>query len=153
MLDTESRDGGPAELTKPDGGVQLPWPIDEFFSKTGPMPVVMENRRRFARVYYRTEAALLIKATLPAITRESTVTPIYVSDIGRSGIGLLVDRVFYPEERLTINIPNLGLKQVVVRRCRRLGERCYELGAEFGTEVSVVTAESNAQRSASAEGR
>jgi hypothetical protein len=120
--------------------VQLPWPVDEFLAKSGPAPSVMENRRRFARVYYRTAAALLIKSSLPAIPRPPMVTTVYVSDISRGSIRLLVDRVFYPEERLTINIPMLGLKHLLIRRCRRVGERCYELGAEFGAEVSVETA-------------
>ena len=151
MLDPESGDGGAAELAQSDDGVQLPWPIEEFLGKSGPMPAVMENRRRFARAYYRTSAALLIKASLPAIARPPMVTSIYVTDISRGSIGLLVDRVFYPEERLTINVPMLGLKQVVVRRCRRLGERCYALGAEFGTEIAITPGDGSATESAGAE--
>jgi len=157
MLDPESPDdGSPAltpsdELTSSGGGVQLPWPIDEFLSKSGHVPAVLENRRRFARIYYRTPAALLIKTSLPAISRPTAAAPIYVTDIARGGIGLLVDQVFYPEERLTLHIPKLGLKQVLVRRCRRLGERCYELGAEFSTDVPVVPASGIDEECSSAE--
>ena len=151
MLDSESSVDGPHELIPSDAGVQLPWPIDEFLGKTGHLPAAIENRRKYARVYYRTSAALLIKTSLPGITRPTAVTSIYVSDIGRSGIGLMVDRAFYPEERLTINIPSLGLKQVIVRRCRRLGERCYELGAEFGSDISVKPAEGSETESVAAE--
>jgi hypothetical protein len=81
----------------------------------------------------------LIKTSLPAVPRPKSVISVFVADIARGGIGLLVDRVFYPEERLTLNIPTLGLKQIVVRRCRRLGDRCFELGAEFGTEQAGPT--------------
>jgi hypothetical protein len=127
-------------LAPPEAGVRLPWPIDEFLKKSGHVPAVLENRRRFARIYYRTAAALLIKTSLPAISRPTGVRSIYVTDIGRGGIGLLVDQVYYPEERLTLNIPNLGLKQIVVRRCRRLGELCYEVGAEFCSDEPAVAA-------------
>jgi hypothetical protein len=140
MLDSESADDDIGLLTpSEEDGVQLPWPIDEFLAKAGPQPAVIENRRRFARIYYRTTAALLIKTSLPAVPRPKSVISVFVADIARGGIGLLVDRVFYPEERLTLNIPTLGLKQIVVRRCRRLGDRCFELGAEFGTEQAGPT--------------
>lgn len=111
--------------------ITLPWPLDDFLTKKGRVASAFDERRQFVRMYYRTEAVLNIDGSLHAFPRTNETLTIYVSDIGRGNVGLLVDRPFYPEERLMLELPTIGRKQICVRRCRHLADGCYELGAEF----------------------
>lgn len=129
MLDAPRRQCGDlAGLTAEQIRALLP---DEFFAKRGYAPCRPDDRRRFARSYFRVEAELHLQTTLPAFERDAETTTVYLSDLSRSGLGFICDRELYPSETLEINFSDLGPRNVVVKRCRRLPKGCFEVGCAF----------------------
>jgi hypothetical protein len=106
-------------------------PIEAFFAKQGAVPSRFDERRGFARRYYRRPAILTLRQTLPAFERPGEQTLVYLCDISRSGVGFLCDRELYPEEVVDVSLPVIGARQVKVRRCRRLAMDCYVVGSVF----------------------
>lgn len=111
--------------------VLLPWPLDEFMAKQGVVPSRSADRRRFARIYYRHRAMLRLSQTLPAFPRATEMVLAFSCDVSRSGVCFLSDRELYPREVVEVSILRLGKRQLQVMRCRRLSDRCYEVGASF----------------------
>jgi hypothetical protein len=114
--------------------VTVPWPLDEFVSKTGLVATRDTDRRWFARLYYRMPIELHISQSLPAFDRRKKTVNTYSCDISRTGIGFLVDRELFPGETLHVKLPKVGKRKVRVMRCRRVCESCYEIGARFVEE-------------------
>jgi hypothetical protein len=111
--------------------VSLVWPLDEFMAKRGLVPAQINDRRRYARMYYRCAAQLLLDGNLPAFPREGHAIKTYSCDISRSGVAFLADRELYPLETVRLQIDPLGEKRLCVVRCRRLGPQCFEVGGRF----------------------
>jgi hypothetical protein len=111
--------------------VVMPWPLDDFLSKQGIVQARDADRRRFARLYYRTPVKLHISQSLPAIKRKSKLVNTYSCDISREGVGFLCDRELYPKELIQITLNKVGDRQVQVMRCRKLSKYCFEIGGKF----------------------
>jgi hypothetical protein len=121
-----------AELNNDIGAlVSLLWPLDEFLAKRGLVPSQINDRRRYARMYYRRPSQLALDGNLPAFPRDDLVLKTYSCDISRSGVAFLSDRELYPNETVRLVIDPLGEKRLCVVRCRRLGPRCFEVGSRF----------------------
>jgi hypothetical protein len=104
----------------------------EFFSKEGFAPCRADDRRRFARMYYRAAAVVRFCGELPAFPRGAGDITAYLSDLSRSGMSFLCDRELYPCEKLEFSLDRIGTKRLVVKRCRRLPSGVFEVGCEFG---------------------
>jgi hypothetical protein len=52
-------------------------------------------------------------------------------DLSRKGLGFYAPLNYLPRKLLHVWLPNGEMLSVRVTRCRRLGERCYEVGASF----------------------
>jgi hypothetical protein len=52
-------------------------------------------------------------------------------DLSRKGLGFYAPVNYLPRKILRVWLPNGEMLSVRVTRCRRLGERCYEVGASF----------------------
>lgn len=108
-----------------------PWPLDEFLSKQGVVLSRNDDRRRYARLYYRKPASLALTTSLPAFVRPDQEVSTYSCDLSRSGIAFLSACELYPREIVMLQVTELGWRQLRVVRCRRLASRCFEIGAEF----------------------
>lgn len=101
---------------------ELPCSAEEFFAKQGPSAAAAESRRRFHRFHFRTRAMLWYEGELHAV---------YARDVSRQGIGFLAPRQLFPCDRVKLILPEEETPWLVVRRCRRMQQGCYEIGTEF----------------------
>ncbi|MDX1962884.1 MAG: PilZ domain-containing protein [Pirellulales bacterium] len=108
-----------------------PWPLDEFLSKQGITVSKYDDRRQYARLYFRQPVTLEVTGGLPSIPRENDSIPTYCCDISRGGIAFLSPIELYPRETAILWLGNLGKKNVRIARCRRLAANCYEVGGTF----------------------
>lgn len=104
---------------------------EEFFHKQGYVPCHVNDRRRFARLFYRVATEMRPLGNLPAFPREASWSTVYLSDLSRSGAGFISPSEFYPGEHLELQLSALGAKGLVVKRCRKSPEGCFEIGCEF----------------------
>jgi hypothetical protein len=93
----------------------------EFFAARGAEPVRYDNKRTYHRYYMRGKAVL---------KRGQTMLGTYTKDVSRQGVAFLSPVALLPKERVKLRVPaaELGL---VVTRCRRIDQACYECGAKF----------------------
>lgn len=89
------------------------------------------DQRRFRRQRVFCAAALRLAPTLQALPRAVEWHKIVVRDVGRGGVGFLHSQQLYPSERLQMVFPDLRTHYIEVVRCRKLGDHCFEVGAQF----------------------
>jgi hypothetical protein len=106
----------------------------DFFAKCGRVPSREEDRRRFARLYYRVRTLALLQGSLPAFPRELEATTVYLADVSRGGFGFICDRQLFPREQIEVEIPEMGVKRLMVKRCKRLAVGSYQIGCELVSE-------------------
>lgn len=113
--------------------VRLPENPEVFFARRGPLVSRYDDQRRFPRFFLRTEAALVVRACLPACPRSGDVYRIYVKDISRSSVAFLYHEQLFPRERADLLLSDGKLRPLQIVRCRRLQEECYEVVGHFIT--------------------
>jgi hypothetical protein len=120
--------------------IELPPSMADFFDASGILPTTVDERRRFARMDLRTFGALQYRQTFPVLDRMPGWHRVYTKDLSRGGLGFLHSEQLYPQEQMFLLLPaestettiSRGQKFIVeVRRCRRLGNRCYQIGCCF----------------------
>lgn len=90
-----------------------------------------KDRRRFPRFTCKVEAALQYQSGLPTMQRSSRWMRVLVRNVSRCGIGFWHGEAMYPLEQALIVLPN-GVRRILeIRRCRRVGPSCFEIGGEF----------------------
>ncbi len=124
--------------------VRLPKEWFDFFEKSGPVPAEFGDKRRFPRVHLRAHAALHYRQTFPSLPRPDHWYKVYTKDISRCGMAFLHGEQLFPRERMTVLLPDGSSQPLEVVRCRRVGPRCYEIGARF---VATVVQSDRAARS------
>jgi hypothetical protein len=103
--------------------VELPPSIARrFFEPKGPMRGHIDNRRTYHRFYLRGKAIL---------TRGESTLGILTKDISRQGICLLSPVQLFPKERVKLRMPNGAEYELVIARCRREEDNCFECGTRF----------------------
>jgi len=113
--------------------IELPSSWKDFFDRRGMMPIPPDDRRRFPRSYLRVGAALQDRPSLPALPRSNAWHKVYAKDLCRTGVGFLHSEQLFPKEQLAIVLPDGRPRRIEVVRCRRIGRRCFEIGAIFIT--------------------
>ena len=125
-------------ISKLPCSVILPAAWENSFELHGMAPVAPDCKRRFPRLRCRgknNRVALELRQTFPALPRTQTWMSMYLTDIGRGGVGLLHGEPLYPRERLRILLRDGSVRQVEITRCQRVGERCFSVGARFVTAL------------------
>ena len=117
---------GPLEFN-----LRLPVPPKEFFAARGAAQALQDDKRRFSRNCLRVVAALQHRPSLPALPRPVQWYKVVTCDISRNGIRLLHSVQLYPMEQFSLVLPDGNYRFVEVIHCRRLVDRCYEIGASF----------------------
>ncbi len=110
--------------------IELPEELQSFFEESGPMSVCENDRRRGVRTRVRTRGILIPTRWLPSMPRTTAPIAIYTKDFSKTGFGFLSDRQFFPGEEVRILLATFWM-DIAVRRCRRLGECCYESGGSL----------------------
>ncbi len=107
-------------------------PVDgDFYLRSGILPSMEGDSRRFARKYLRAEAAVRVHNPLPCFPRPESLDRVILLDVSRSGIGFLHYQQLYPGEGVEL-LTHVGKLKAVVRRCIKRCKDRYEIGAEFG---------------------
>ena len=135
MLDVDSRQEDVARwICSLPCRVQLPQKLRDELEKSGAAAVPGDDVRRHRRVHCRGEkrrAALEVRQSLPALSRETAWQSVYTSDFSRQGCGFLHSAVLYPGERMRLILLTGVERAIEVVWCRRLDKNCYLVGAQF----------------------
>jgi hypothetical protein len=91
-----------------------------------------KDKRRFPRIACKIEAAMQYHNEFPAQYRPHTWVRVLVRDISRRSMGFWHSEAMFPLERALIVFPTGIQRLFEVRRCRRLGASCFEVGGVFG---------------------
>jgi hypothetical protein len=94
----------------------------DFFDLKGAEVSTFSTQRQFNRYLHREKALLIHRGSTYAV---------YTKDISSSNIGFLHDSQLFPLESARLFLANGGKIDVTIRRCIRLQESCYEIGAEI----------------------
>jgi len=102
--------------------VELPATWSDFYGASGPLCTRFDDRRQFPRYHFRGRAMMQIgDENFCVLTK----------DISRGGICLVHYAQLLPLVRGRILL-TLGVRtSFEVRRCQRIGGKCYEVGARF----------------------
>jgi len=100
-------------------------------SEAAPTVATENDQRRFRRQRVFCAAALQHTSTLKALPRADEWHKVVIRDVGRGGVGFLHSQQLYPSERLRLVFPDLKTHYIEVVRCRKLGDQCFEVGAQF----------------------
>jgi hypothetical protein len=114
--------------------VELPPQLKENFQRKGPMAGVDDERRRFPRIYCRGErnrAGLQYQSSFPKLPRDPSWHNVYLTNISRGGVGFLHSEPLYPCEQMRLLLPTGRTMNIEIIDCRRLHNRCYEIGADI----------------------
>lgn len=134
MLEHDDRKHAAADLIGSfPCNVELPNELRNNFEKHGVMPFNENDRRRYPRVLCRSKrnrAGLEYRTTIPHLPRETVWHNVYVTNVSRDGIGLLHSEPLYPRENMRLLLLNGKLATIEIVNCRRLGPRCFEVGAQ-----------------------
>lgn len=116
--------------------VAMPPDMADFFTKTGTLPTVPSDFRRFGRRRLRQEAVCEVTTTLPAIERECGYHRVYLRDISRGGISFLHSEQLFPLEQVVL-WTHAGKLRSLVCRCVKKSDNAYEVGAKFAETIVV----------------
>ncbi len=98
-----------------------------------------DDRRRFPRKRCHADAVLKYQKTFPWLRRPDTFMRIVIRDVSRVGVGFLHSEQMFPQEKAQFGFPNGTERVLTVTRCRRLGPKCYHIGAEFDQPMNDLT--------------
>jgi PilZ domain-containing protein len=105
--------------------------IEEFFSKSGPLPPAFDEDRRFPRFYFRTCAEAMI---FPINKKqEAPAAPLFVvtSDLSRAGVSIIHVAQLFPGQRLTLILNGQPPRPAEVVWCRKWDQGRYLVGCRF----------------------
>ena len=117
--------------------LKLPESPDNFFAQSGPIPTVPHDQRRFVRSHLRVVGALQYRHSLPSFPRPSEWHKIVTCDVSRNGIRFLHSEQLFPNEQMTLLLPDGRPRYVEIVRCQRLGDCCFDIGATFVGELEM----------------
>jgi PilZ domain-containing protein len=120
--------------------IELPESWSDFFDISGMAASSEFDNRRAARWKNRVLAGLLYRTTFSVLPRSEGWHPIYIKDLSHSGAAFIHSEQLYPLERMRILmiddrssrlLQNDCLRTAEVVWCRRVQDKCFEVGARF----------------------
>jgi len=123
-----------AQIERLPCSVSLPAAWEDDFELQGITPSLPGCKRRFARLRCRGKSSLVAlehRQTLPSLPRAQAWFAVYLTDVGRDGVGLLHGEPLYPKERLRVVLPDGKLSLIEIIRCERVDKHCFSIGARF----------------------
>jgi hypothetical protein len=135
MLDRDGRKLGAVELIAAMPClVEIPPQWRDSFERVGPVPFAQADRRRYPRVYCRgkqNRAGLQCQSNLPKLRRAPQWHSVYLSNLSRDGIAFLHGESLFPREQAKLLLPNNQTVNIEIVCCRRVHDRCFEIGARI----------------------
>lgn len=128
MLDQDYQRSLKALSSQLANKIEMPEELDGFFEESGPAPVFDGDQRCAVRTRVRTVGVIYSEISLPVFQRSSDPCLIYTCDFSRTGCGFLASEQYYPGEVIRVLLSTFWMR-VRVRRSRRLGPSCFEVGA------------------------
>ena len=101
---------------------------------------VHRESRRFRRRQFCSSAALEYRQSFPSMRRPSTWHRVYTVSLARNGLSFLHSEQLFPRERAGIILLDGGDRDIEIVRCRRIQDRCFEIGARFVAASSTAEA-------------
>lgn len=121
-----------ALLSHLSSAVQLP--VDWETAQHGlGRPAFPSDMRRFARITMRSDAICEVLPTLNAIERSHGLVKVHTKDISKCGVAFLMPMQMYPREQVILWTRS-GKLRCEIKRCVKVRDKCYEVGAEFPDE-------------------
>lgn len=116
-----------------------PESIEEYFNKSGPLPISFDDVRRFPRFYFRSVA----EATIHPIGKKQEPLQCFLltRDLSRSGLSLLHNAQLFPQQRLEITLDGQAPRPIVVVWCKRQSPGSYLVGCKFVADELRVPSE------------
>jgi hypothetical protein len=120
--------------------IELPPCMSEFFDIPHSEVVMADDRRRYKRWNCRTVGALECRQTFTKLRRLPSWHQVFIKDVSLGGLAFLHSEQLFPLEQMRILLPEITIKPlskdhrkriVEVLRCRKCGNRCFEIGAKF----------------------
>ena len=106
----------------------LPCSEQDYWSRTGPMQVRTDSRRRYHRFFLRGKGI--------AYTNHGELA-IYVKDLSRMGIGFYSPLQMFPCDEIRLQMPDNRMLAVRITRCIRLDNNCFDCGSVFTCESAT----------------
>lgn len=103
----------------------------EFFSKSGPLPLHWNDVRQFPRFYCRSRTAAVIFPLRCQPQSTPQACQVLMSDISRGGMSLVMAQQVFPGQQVDVSLSSGEIRRVQVAWCRRRGDRCYSVGTQF----------------------
>ncbi|HEY2411790.1 MAG TPA: PilZ domain-containing protein [Pirellulaceae bacterium] len=118
-------------IENPPADVRLIESDQEFFSKSGPLPLHWNDVRQFPRFYLRsrTEAVVFPFQSQPTATPKAC--RVATSDVSRGGMNLMTGEQVFPGQRIDVRLASGDTRTLKVVWCRRVGQGCYSAGTHF----------------------
>lgn len=101
-----------------------------YFEREGLLPASFDEHRNWPRYYLRAPALLELDR------RPGSILAVYCRDISQSGVAILSPYQAFPLQTGVLTLSAEKTLRVRVRRCRRMGDRCYVLGCDYEADVS-----------------
>ncbi len=132
MLDCHSDTPLPVEaIASLPCEVDLPESWRDFFAQSGVLPATPGDRRRYRRFCLRVAAAMRLLKTIPNLNRPDQWYKVFAKDVSRLGYSFLHSEQLFPREQLELVVDQSHRYFGEVRRCRRVGSKCFVIGAQF----------------------
>jgi len=98
-----------------------------------------DDRRRFPRKSCVVDGVMQYQRTYPWLRRSNGYYRVMIRDVSRGGIGFLHSEEMFPDEKARFVFLNGTERGLIVKRCRRIGPKCYQIGAEFDEVLSDLS--------------
>ena len=105
-----------------DKTANLPCKFEDFIA--GRFPFVANSRRSHSRILFRGRASM---------RHGGSTSGVYTIDLSPNGVGLYSPVLLLPQDHIELCVNQHDIMELVVRRCRRVGEFCYVCGTNFRT--------------------
>jgi len=116
--------------TNPDLLVRLPEELKGYREEQGFIPSNIFENRTTARLRVRCESRFGIISSPPFVFRTESQFQVLMKDLSKYGIGIITHQQLYPLETFWVELLGKQIRASVVR-CRKLGEKCFEVGGRI----------------------
>jgi hypothetical protein len=108
----------------------IPVRLREELQRKGLGVAMRDESREFPRFRTNGPAIFSWENSPPALENPHPTRQVVVRDLSRTGVGILTSSQWFPEELGKLQFA-IGDMVVKVMRARRLGPRCFEIGARI----------------------
>jgi hypothetical protein len=107
---------------------ELPWSWHQYASGAGAVSKKLDSTRQYCRIALR---------SIAIIWQGDGAHAVYTKDVSKSGIGLYSPVQLLPKAAIQLWVPGRSLLKLKVSRCKRIADRCFEVGTLFEIGASM----------------